>query len=78
MHADYRCGGFYCSVLEQAIMKTLGFMFLPMGCVILMLALVLFPHTLSGGLFCLSGFAVQIAGLGFLFSAMRGRDRIYE
>jgi hypothetical protein len=59
-------------------MMILGFMFLPMGCTVLILALVLFPHSVPGSIFCLSGCAVQIAGLGFLFAAMRGRNRMHE
>jgi hypothetical protein len=57
-------------------MTKLGFMFLPMGWTIIIVALVLFPPTVLGNSFIFAGLGIQVAGLGFVFSGMRHRSEV--
>jgi hypothetical protein len=57
-------------------MKILGFMFLPMGWAIAIAALVLFPPAALGNSFVFAGLAIQIAGVGFVFTGMRRRNEM--
>lgn len=54
-------------------MKILGFIFLSMGWAILIAALILFPANAFGNTFLIAAVCIQIAGVGFLFSAMKAR-----
>ena len=42
-----------------------------MGWAVLIAALVLFPLTASGNVFLFAGLAIQISGIGLVFSGMR-------